>query len=278
MPPPNRPHQPTGESSLEWILTDDGSRTLFDSRLNETFHSGCGAVAETLIVYLLNSGVLDRLRSGQPRVVVEYGLGTATGFLLTAALAEFYQTQLSYHAFEVCLLPPQLFRQLEIVPAVEKCLYGGFAKPLQGADPGLRIAEFECLPKIVDQFCDSISRQSPAARAPSLRNTHWLKLTEFVELHLLLGDLRNMSQPEFEQIPAETCDAIYFDPYSPETNPELWTANFFQQAHNYLKPGGTLTSYCVKSSVRRELVAGGFLVDKLPGPMGGKREVLRATK
>lgn len=283
MQPPQRPREPTGISSLqwgslEWVLTDDGSRTLFDARLNETFHSGCGAVAETLIVYVHHSGMLERIRQRQSSVVVEYGLGTATGFLLTAALAEFFQTTLSYHAFEVSLLPVQLFQQLDLTSAVESSLAKGFAKPLHGTDPRLHIEEFARLPQMLDAFCDAVSHQLDPAEQRAEHEPICLELSAFVQLHLWLGDIRKTPQDALQRIPLSGCDAIYFDPFSPQTNPELWTANVFQQAYNFLRPGGTLTSYCVKSSVRRELVACGFQVHKVAGPAGGKREVLLAIK
>lgn len=283
MPPPQRPREPSGVSSLEWgslewVLTDDGSRTLFDSRLNETFHSGCGAVAETLIVYVHHSGMLERFRQRQPSTLVEFGLGTATGFLLTSALAEVYQTPLSYHAFEISLLPSPLFRQLELTSAIESCLSRGLAKPLHGIDPGLHLEEFERLPHLMDAFCDALSRLFDSAEQFTEHEPICLQLSEFVQLHLWLSDIRKMPQQALERIPHSGCDAVYFDPFSPQTNPELWTANVFQQAYNFLRPGGTLTSYCVKSSVRRELAACGFQVHKVAGPVGGKREVLLAVK
>ena len=283
MQPPQRPREPTGISSLEWgslewVLTDDGSRTLFDARLNETFHSGCGAVAETLIVYVHHSGMLECIRQRQSSVVVEYGLGTATGFLLTAALAELYQTQLNYHAFEVSLLPIPLFRQLDLPSAVESCLGKGFGKPLQGTDPGLHLEEFDRLPQLIEAFCDALAQQFDSAERLATHEPICFGLSEFVQLHLWLGDIRNWPHQSLERIPLSGCDAIYFDPFSPQTNPDLWTANVFQQAYNFLRPGGTLTSYCVKSSVRRELVASGFKVHKVAGQAGGKREVLLAIK
>lgn len=42
--------------------------------------------------------------------------------------------------------------------------------------------------------------------------------------------------------------------------------------------GGILTTYCAKGAVRRLLQSVGFTVERLPGPPGGKREILRATK
>ena len=55
-------------------------------------------------------------------------------------------------------------------------------------------------------------------------------------------------------------DLVYFDAFAPEKQPEI------------------LTTYCAKGVIRRMLQAVGFRVERLPGPPGGKREILRATK
>jgi tRNA U34 5-methylaminomethyl-2-thiouridine-forming methyltransferase MnmC len=39
-----------------------------------------------------------------------------------------------------------------------------------------------------------------------------------------------------------------------------------------------LTTYCAKGEIRRTLQASGLTVERLAGPVGGKREIIRATK
>jgi len=68
---------------------------------------------------------------------------------------------------------------------------------------------------------------------------------------------------------------IYFDAFSPEAQPGMWTEDGFSKLYKSLKPGGILTTYSCKGSVKRALKAAGFLIEKLPGPPG-KREFLRA--
>ncbi len=70
---------------------------------------------------------------------------------------------------------------------------------------------------------------------------------------------------------------IYFDAFGARVQPELWTEEIFEKMHKALKPGGVLVTYSAKGSVRRAMLAVGFLVEKLPGPPG-KREMLRAKK
>ena len=73
-------------------------------------------------------------------------------------------------------------------------------------------------------------------------------------------------------------DIIYFDAFAPEKQPEMWSQELFNNLFNILNNGGILTTYCAKGIVRRMLQAAGFIVERLPGPPGGKREILRATK
>lgn len=72
-------------------------------------------------------------------------------------------------------------------------------------------------------------------------------------------------------------DLIYFDAFSPEAQPELWTEAIFEKMENCLKPEGQLLTYCVKGSVRRAMKAAQLQVAKIPGPPG-KREMARAKK
>ncbi len=73
-------------------------------------------------------------------------------------------------------------------------------------------------------------------------------------------------------------DVVYFDAFAPEKQPEMWSEELFSHIFVILNKGGILTTYCAKGSVRRMLQAVGFLVERLPGPPGGKREILRAQK
>ena len=70
-------------------------------------------------------------------------------------------------------------------------------------------------------------------------------------------------------------DVVYFDAFAPEKQPEMWEQQLFDHIYNLMNKGGVLTTYCAKGSIRRMLQAAGFVVERLPGPPGGKREILR---
>jgi len=76
----------------------------------------------------------------------------------------------------------------------------------------------------------------------------------------------------------EQYDLIYFDAFAPEVQGELWTDDIFAKMYAILKPGGVLSTYCVKGDVKRVLKEQGLTIEKHKGPDGGKREVLRAIK
>lgn len=73
-------------------------------------------------------------------------------------------------------------------------------------------------------------------------------------------------------------DAVYFDAFAPEKQPEMWTETIFRKLYEAMKPEAVLTTYCAKGSIRRMLQQIGFFTERLPGPPGGKREILRTKK
>lgn len=76
---------------------------------------------------------------------------------------------------------------------------------------------------------------------------------------------------------ANRFDVVYFDPFSPDKQPEMWEISLVKKVYDAMKSGAVLLTYCTKGVVKRTLREVGFSIEKLPGPIG-KREILRATK
>ena len=70
---------------------------------------------------------------------------------------------------------------------------------------------------------------------------------------------------------------VYFDAFSPEKQPELWTDQVMDSIYRVCDAGAVLVTYSAKGVVRRTLASCGFEVFKVPGPPG-KREMIRAVK
>lgn len=222
------------------VTTGDGSLSLVSAAYRESYHSRHGARSEAVHVFLEGSGVAARLAAGEAADVLEVGFGTGLNALLTVDAATRSGARLRYAALERDLLPADTLAAL------------GHRQALH--DPALADA--------LVAWRRALPRRLPATARVQLGSA---------ELELHVGDAR------FARLPAGV-QAVYHDAFSPAVNPELWDAAFLRRLFDALVPGGTLVSYTVQGALRRRLAAIGFDVRKVPGPPGGKREVLSARK
>lgn len=72
-------------------------------------------------------------------------------------------------------------------------------------------------------------------------------------------------------------DIIYYDAFSVQHQPEMWSDEIIGHACSFLKPSGIFVTYAITGKLKRAVKANGFTIEKLPGAPG-KREMLRATK
>jgi tRNA U34 5-methylaminomethyl-2-thiouridine-forming methyltransferase MnmC len=239
-------------SGLSTVFTADGSKTLHSERYAQTFHSDKGAVTESKHVFLESSEVAPELRAGESVSVLEVGFGTGLNFFLTADVALKHGAKLAYTALEQTLLSASVIQQL------------GYEQYLENKGVLETYLAFrQSLPEEVE-------------------NGQYMFEHETLKLELLIGEattnILDANMLDTSVIGTNIFDAIYQDAFSPEANPELWSESFFAKLRDALRPGGKLTTYSVKGDVRRALQKVGFKVEKRPGPPGGKREMLLATK
>lgn len=76
----------------------------------------------------------------------------------------------------------------------------------------------------------------------------------------------------------EGVDVVYFDAFAPEKQPDMWIREAFERLVGVMNRGCVLSTYCAKGEIRRRLESLGLRVERIPGPPGGKREILRATR
>lgn len=220
------------------MTTQDGSRTLMGPA--EAYKSAAGALTEARHTFLEGSLVGERLRSLKRTRVLEVGFGGGLLFLVTAALAHGVGAELEHVGLELSL--PTTAEQAAL--AYEELLA---PSPLPAAYTAWRATLGHDV--------------SPGSYAFSFGG---------VSLTLIVGDAREAKL-------AGGFDAIYHDAFSPAALPELWEEGFLVSLSGQLRPGGTLVTFSVAGRVRRALEQAGLEVSKLPGPPGGKREMLRGV-
>ena len=122
-------------------------------------------------------------------------------------------------------------------------------------------------------YTNSFKEERAAEYFQLLHDAPWEECREITSNFSL-----HKKQQFFEEIEAEEAfDLIYFDAFGARVQPDLWTEDIFRRMFRALKAEGILVTYSAKGSVRRAMLAVGFLVERLPGPPG-KREMLRARK
>ena len=104
---------------ISLLKTDDNSNTLYNSQLNETYHSRHGALAESNLVFIQNG--LNHLAQIHTQLsILEIGMGTGLNAILTYNFATQHQLQVNYHAIEAFPLSTELVQSLD---------YGTFLTP-----------------------------------------------------------------------------------------------------------------------------------------------------
>ena len=102
---------------------------------------------------------------------------------------------------------------------------------------------------------------------------HYKKLTlgalefqqENVHVNVILGDARET----VKQLSAHHFDAVFFDPFSPKTAPDMWQVAFFEQMYRVMKNSAILATYSCARMARDNMSKAGLMYDD--GPILGRR-------
>lgn len=264
-------------------VTEDGSHTLFSEMAGQTYHSSHGAVQESRHIFIsqleLVNGQQSTVNRQQANVdsqqltvegdlaVLEIGFGTGLNALLAACWAKENGVRVNFSTIELFPLESAVYEELN---------YGR----LLGEDElflELHEAEWDAgLQEIVPEFAickykKDIVEWLRNAQC-TMHNAESLILSSGAQGDLEVNFIAKASKAFGSQF-----DVVFFDAFSPDAQPELWTEEVFRNVYGLMKEGGVMTTYCAKGDVRRAMLAAGFKVEKLQGPPG-KRHILRAMK
>ncbi|MDY6915685.1 MAG: MnmC family methyltransferase [Candidatus Cloacimonadota bacterium] len=84
-------------------------------------------------------------------------------------------------------------------------------------------------------------------------------------IKLILGDVFET----LPKLPNSFFDRVFFDPFSPSKQPEMWNLQIFKWVYEKLKPGGKLATYSCAKLVRNNMRYTGFKV--YDGPKIGRK-------
>lgn len=86
--------------NIELIITDDGSHSLYNSELNETYHSFHGAVQESRHVFIKMGLDFCKERNEESLNILEVGMGTGLNVLLSVEWAQNCKRHLDFTTVE----------------------------------------------------------------------------------------------------------------------------------------------------------------------------------
>jgi tRNA U34 5-methylaminomethyl-2-thiouridine-forming methyltransferase MnmC len=219
------------------VSTGDGSASIFLPGLNEHYHSHHGAVQESKHVFM-KMGWEEAIRGKSSVEILEIGFGTGlNAYLVLNAGPGVQAPAVHYTALEAFPVEAEMVQQLDYAKA------------------GVQ------------------TEQENKALFLALHTAAWnrpVKISSGFTLEKLQQEVQEFT-------PQRQYDLIFFDAFAPRVQPELWTKEIFDKMFALLNPGGILVTYCSKGEVRRNMIAAGFSVEKVPGPPG-KREMLRARR
>lgn len=120
------------------------------------------------------------------------------------------------------------------------------------------------------QYTDNATEQEKFLSLHTVGWEQWQNIGRNFNFFKSVQDIKDIRPPE-----GFLFDLIYFDAFAPDVQPELWGVPVFERLHQLSSKDAVLLTYCSKGQVRRNMKAGGWRVEKLPGPKG-KREMVRA--
>jgi len=99
--------------AIKIIITEDGSHSLFDDELDETYHSTRGALGESQHVFIKEGlEYHSKAHKGSTLDILEVGLGTGLNAFLTLNYSEEHQVKTSFTSLEPFPIEKEIWENL----------------------------------------------------------------------------------------------------------------------------------------------------------------------
>ncbi|MGC4021485.1 MAG: tRNA (5-methylaminomethyl-2-thiouridine)(34)-methyltransferase MnmD [Cyclobacteriaceae bacterium] len=220
-------------NSIKIIETKDGSHSLLNEKLNETYHSTHGAIQESIYVFIKN-GLEFFLSENKIQSVniFEVGFGTGLNALLTLQFAIEHKIKITYHTIEAFPIPEEIISQLN--------------------------------------YSDLISSPDGKIMFQKIHQSVWgetVDINEYFSFKRISDSIQNI------KLPSTNFEIVFFDAFAPTKQPEMWELSVLEKTTNALKTNGVFVTYCAKGQLKRDLKFLKLKVESLPGPPGKREIV-----
>jgi len=231
--------------SHEVVRTRTGTLAMRSISDGEVMHPGVGPLAEAAALYVAQSRLALRLTPHPAALVLfDVGLGAGSNALAARAVSE---------------AAPADAARLHLV---------SFERDLGALE--LALASPDAAAFGLAAGCEPAS----AARALLDDGEHHTARTHWQLVH---GDILAALDTMSSTPGGSRADIVYWDPFSPRTNPTLWTVAAFASLLGAAGPRCTLFTYSASTATRIALLLAGWAVG-VGDPTGDKRETTAAAR
>jgi tRNA U34 5-methylaminomethyl-2-thiouridine-forming methyltransferase MnmC len=219
--------------------TRDGSHTIFSERFDQHYHNPNGAISESRHVFFEAVNIEEKIKSKPSLNILEIGFGTGLNLMLLADMLISVpgSTEVHYQSVEAYPITSDIAKNLNYSDEIENSELRGL------------------LPQIFNHLTPGQNRYQPLAK---------------LEARIFYGLFEDLNSDDFK------ADVIFFDAFSPNVNPDLWTDTVFRKLTHLASKDVVLTTYCAASIARAAMASAGWFVARAPGALG-KREMTIAA-
>ncbi|MFH1396334.1 MAG: MnmC family methyltransferase [archaeon] len=210
------------------ILTYDNTETFINDEVGESYHSFTGAVEEALKKYAEPCKIAVLAKTGKVKILdVCSGLGYNSAMAIDVALEANPNCEIEV----VCL---------EFDPEI--------LEKIQEVNPPIKF--FKHYKKLKKNNSEN-----------SKHSENNLDFTEGnVTVKVILGDARET----VKELQDNHFDAVFFDPFSPKTAPDMWQTPFFKEMYRVMNDKAILATFSCARMVRENMAAADLMYDEGP--------------
>ena len=222
------------------IKTADGTETLFNEEYGEAYHSTkAGAYTESIHKFVKPCKIEELAKTkGYINILdVGFGLGYNVAVAIERAIASNLSVKLNIVSIEKDKSVLDKIKSIKIDDRVKDI----YQRLLTG-----------------ETLKDKVGDKSFA--------TYQVKDKNF-NLTIIFGEGREIIKSLIKE--NIKFDAVFFDPFSPKANTEMWTVNLFKLIKKLITEEGILATYSASLAVRKGLIEAGFNIG-LVEPVGRK--------
>ncbi|MFH0702536.1 MAG: MnmC family methyltransferase [bacterium] len=256
------------------VKTEDGTLSLFNTEVNDIYHSKIGAYTEALNKFVKPSGILEYVKTNNEVNILDvcFGLGYNSKVAITKIWEVNPNCKINLTGIEIdpyvlacsCVADFPEVNELckkDFISAISSIInvdlfIKAFLKHVNFEDKRI-IAERSKIEFLHNIYYQSLSVREKIVQAAQNKSDLLDIIIYICDAEDIIKDLN----PYYHY--------IFHDPFAPSKAPNLWTIEFFSELYRLLNNNGNITTYSSASIVKSGLIKAGFHIEKTQ-PIGRK--------